>query len=250
MTDQNAVTKSLQLLWRGVPESKRGPKPTLTLEQIVSTGVDLADTEGLQALSMRKLAQQLGVGAMSLYRYVPSKTELLNLMLDAVSGPDPRREDAFDESWRGGLEAAGWGGRELYLRHPWLLQVNWTRPVLGPNSVADMELLMAGLKELPLSDQEKMSAIMALDSYVTGAVRQEILAQKAAAESGITDEDFWESQLPMMEEVLTQDRFPTMAALAEDTFSSSWEDSFAFGLNLVLDGLEQEISRRQTDPIS
>lgn len=84
MAEQNPLEKSLQLLWEGLPEPEKGPKPKLTLEQIVAAGIELADNEGVEALSMRKLAQQLDVGTMSLYRYVPSKDDLLNLMLDAA----------------------------------------------------------------------------------------------------------------------------------------------------------------------
>ncbi len=243
MNEQNPVVQSLKLLWEGLPEPKKGPKPTLTLEQIVQAGVELADQEGLDAVSMRKLAQKLGVGAMSLYRYVPSKTELLNLMLDAVSGPDPTRESAFARGWRAGLEAVGRGGRAQYLAHPWLLQVNWTQPVLGPNSMADMELIFDGLREMPLSDQHKMQVIVALDSYVTGAVRQEILSQRAAAESGMTDEEFWSSQAPILQEIFDTGRFPVMAGLDDDTFTGTWEENFQFGLALFLDGVEQRIVR-------
>lgn len=245
MNEQNPVVQSLKLLWEGLPEPKKGPKPTLTLEQIVQAGVELADQEGLDAVSMRKLAQKLGVGAMSLYRYVPSKTELLNLMLDAVSGPDPARESAFAQGWRAGLEAVGRGGRAQYLAHPWLLQVNWTQPVLGPNSMADMELIFDGLREMPLSDQHKMQVIVALDSYVTGAVRQEILSNRAACESGMTDDQFWESQAPMLEAIFASGRFPVMAALSEDTFAGTWEEHFELGLDLLLDGVEKQVARRE-----
>lgn len=242
MNEQNPVVQSLRLLWEGLPEPKKGPKPALTLKQIVQAGVELADQEGLDALSMRKLAQRLGVGAMTLYRYVPSKTELLNLMLDAVSGPDPERESAFAQGWRAGLEAVGRGGRAQYLTHPWLLQVNWSQPVLGPNSMADMELIFDGLREVPLSDQQKMQAIVALDSYVTGAVRQEILSHRAASESGMTDDQFWESQAPMLEAIFASGRFPVMAALSEDTFAGTWEEHFELGLELLLDGVEKQVA--------
>lgn len=244
MSDQNPLAKSLQLLWEGLPQPRKGPKPGLTLNQIVTAGIALADAEGLEALSMRRLAKDLGAGTMSLYRYVPSKTELLNLMLDAVVGPDPQQREALDGHWRAFLEVTAWGDRALYLKHPWVIQANWTRPVLGPNSVSEMELIMSGLQDLPLSDQEKMNVISSLDSFVMGSARQEILWQNAAAESGMTDDEFWGYQLPMLEKVMASGRFPVMAALSEDTFSADWDETFGFGLGLVLEGLEQQVNRR------
>lgn len=242
MSGQNPLAASLRLLWEGVPESERGPKPKLSLDQIVQAGITLADSAGLEALSMRKLAQRLGVGAMSLYRYVPSKTELLNLMVDAVMGPDPQQKAASSAGWRRFLEATAWGDRELYLAHPWVLQANWTRPVIGPNSMAEMDLILTEIRHLPLADQQKMTVVTALDSFVAGAVRQELLWQSAAAESGMSDHEFWRHQVPTMELAMASGRFPTMAGLSEDTFDGGWEDTFAAGLELLLDGIETRIS--------
>lgn len=242
MSDQNPLAASLRLLWEGLPEAERGPKPKLSLDQIVQTGITLADSAGIEALSMRKLAQELGVGTMSLYRYVPSKTELLSLMLDAVMGPDPHQNASSRAGWRPFLEATAWGDRKLYLAHPWVLQANWTRPVIGPNSMAEMELILTEIRHLPLTDQQKMNVVTALDSFVSGAVRQELLWQSAAAESGMSDHEFWTNQVPRLELAMTSGRFPMMAGLAVDTFDGSWEDSFAAGLELLLDGIESRIS--------
>lgn len=245
MSGQNPLAKSLQLLWEGLPEPEKGPRPKLTLEQIIAAGIELADSEGLDALSMRRLAQDLDVGTMSLYRYVPSKRVLLDLMLDAVVGPSPARSSAPDKGWREFLFATAHEGRQLYLSHPWAIQTNWSRPVLGPNSVADMDLFMSGLRDLPLRDQEKMQLATALDSYVLGTVRQELLWLSAAAESGMTDEEFWNHQLPTLERAMASGKFPTMAALSEDTFDASWEETFDLGLHLLLDGLEAKVQRLQ-----
>ncbi|NDK32676.1 TetR/AcrR family transcriptional regulator [Nesterenkonia haasae] len=247
MREQNPLTTSLQLLWNGLPDPEKGPKPKLTLNQIVSAGVSLADAEGLDALSMRRLARALNVGTMSLYRYVPSKTELLNLMLDSVVGPSQQRLSSVDGGWRSFLTATVHAGRRLYLDHPWTLQANWSRPVLGPNSVADLELFMTGVRELPLSDQRKMDLATVLDSYAQGTARQEMMWINAAADSGMTDDEFWSYQLPTLEKEMTSGRFPMMAALDEETFNSTWDESFEFGLQLLLDGLENDIRRSERD---
>ncbi|WP_375001011.1 TetR/AcrR family transcriptional regulator [Aeromicrobium sp. CTD01-1L150] len=243
MPEENPLSASLRLLWEGLPKTRKGPKATLTLEQIVSTGIELADAEGIDALTMRKLAAALGMGTMSLYRYVPSKTELLNLMLDHVSGAQVGRLSP-GSGWRETLETAGRQGRALYLDHPWLMGVNWSRPVLGPGSVAGMEETMAGLRGLPFSDQEKVVVISALDAYVTGLVRQEILYTSAAAETGMSDEEFWSAQLPTLVAAMESGQFPVMASLDEDCFDASWDQTFELGLSYMLDGIDREVERR------
>ncbi|GAB3845224.1 TetR/AcrR family transcriptional regulator C-terminal domain-containing protein [Nesterenkonia populi] len=244
MSEQNPLAKSLRLLWEGLPEPERGPKPKLTLSQIVSAGIELADNDGLEALSMRKLSQKLGVGTMSLYRYVPSKTELIHLMVDAVVGPSYARRTAPAQGWRQFLTTTAYEARGMYLEHPWALQANWSRPVLGPHSVADLDLFLTGIKDLPLRDQEKMHLATVVDSYVQGTVRQELLWLNATSESDMTDEEFWSYQLPWLSQAMTSGRFPAMAQLPEDTFDGTWEETFDFGLQLILDGLDAQLTRR------
>ncbi|WP_051297893.1 TetR/AcrR family transcriptional regulator [Brevibacterium album] len=256
VSEQNPLAPSLQLLWHGLPESDRGPRPRLTLAQIVEAAVVLADGEGLEALSMRALARELGVGTMSLYRYVPSKTELLNLMLDAVvadpADGHPAAETAAvpaagdaDTHWRRSLEEAAQSARRLYLAHPWTMQATWMRPVLGPNALTGLDRRLAGLRGLPMSDQEKMGILSAVDSYVMGALRQEIQWQSAAEDSGMTDDEFWRHQIPALSAAMASGRFPEMAQLSDDTFDLTWEDDFDFGLALLLDGVEQTVARRR-----
>lgn len=243
MTDDNPLSRSHQLLWEGLPQSKKGPRPTLSLEQIVEAGIAIADADGLEGLSMRRLAVDLGMGTMSLYRYVPTKGDLLNLMLDHVAGAQVDRLTT-QQGWRETLHSAARKGRELYLHHRWLIQVNWTRPVLGPSSLTDLDVTMTGLTDLPFTDREKMMVVSLLDSYVTGSVRQEILYDHAAAETGMSDEEFWNLQLPVLVSAMESGRFPTLASMDEDTFSAGWEETFDFGLQFLLEGIEREVARR------
>ncbi|MFC7406575.1 TetR/AcrR family transcriptional regulator [Georgenia alba] len=243
--EQERVTRSLELLWYGLPQLSKGPRRTLTLERIVETAITIADAEGLDALSMRRLARDLDVGTMSLYRYVPDKAVLLDLMLDRLSEPGAARTDFAGKHWREVLELNAIGTRELYLAHPWLMQVNWTRPVLGPSSIAGLDLVMSYLADLPMSDQERMMIVSTVDGYVTGAARQEIQYNATAAEAGLSDEEFWSAQLPFLERAMNSGDYPTMAEMSEDTFDVGWEQSFRFGLELLLDGLEREIERRR-----
>lgn len=144
-----------------------GPKPGLTLDRIVATAITVADADGLVAVSMRRVAIELGVGTMSLYRYVPGKGELLDLMLDKVSDPGEVAERMAGLDWRGVLETYARGTWDRYLSRPWLLQVNWARPALGPSSLAGLEVLLRGLIGIALSDQERMIVIVVVESFVT-----------------------------------------------------------------------------------
>lgn len=244
MTDEHPVTRSLRLLWHGLPITNKGPRPTLTLEQIVLAGISIADADGLDALSMRALARELGVGTMSLYRYVRDKAELMNLILDHVTVRSVADGDTT-EGWRAMLTLVSREARQMYLDHPWLLQVNWSAPVLGPGSVGDLERTLSQLTELPMSDRERIMLVAIIDAYVTGSVRQEVLFDQASAQTDLTNEEFWELQLPFLEAAMASGQFPTMAAMSEDTFSGGWEETFELGLTLLLDGVEQEVERRR-----
>ncbi|MQA85789.1 MAG: TetR family transcriptional regulator [Streptosporangiales bacterium] len=240
---------SLELLWRGRERQARGPKPSLSLDQIVTAAIKVADAEGLGALSMRRVAAELGVGTMSLYRYVPGKGELLDLMLDKVSDPGDTAERVKGLDWRGVLNVTARGTRELYLAHPWLLQVNWARPVLGPTSLACLELVLHGLDGLDLSDQEKMMVVVAVDSFVTGTARTYVHSLAAAEGTGMSDEEFWATQGPFLEKAMSTGAYPTLASMSEDAFGASHEQTFEFGLARLLDGIEGFIARRtQYDP--
>jgi AcrR family transcriptional regulator len=240
------LDRSLQLLWQGREQPSRGPRPGLTLEGIVTAAVALADREGLGALSMRRVAAELGVGTMSLYRYVPGKGELLDLMLDHVNGLGDEDPSAFQgRGWREALEMTGLGTFRLYLRHPWLLQVNQTRPLLGPNSLLSFDVALSALEGLGLNGQEKVSVITVLDSYITGIARSHILQQQAAEQTGISDEEFWEAQTPILELAMKSGCYPHVFGLDDDAFRISQEDIMRFGLERLLDGLQSFIEARR-----
>ncbi|MGI5195953.1 TetR/AcrR family transcriptional regulator [Streptomyces sp. CA-288835] len=236
------ISVTLELLWNTGKRPSRGPKPALTLERIVEAAIQIADSEGLEAVSMRRLSKELGTGTMSLYRYVPGKGELLDLMLDRVQRPTGD-EGALGEGWRAALEALGRETLALYRRHPWLLQVNQTRPVLGPGALDGMEMVLARIKPMGLTDPELISAIIMIDGYVIGAARTQLYQKEAERKSGLTDSEFWEAQAPVLEKAMTSGRYPVLASLSEDAFGYDF-DHFEFGLQRILDGLEALVARR------
>ncbi len=237
------IGRTLELLWDTGRRPSRGPKPTLTLDQIVEAAVQVADAEGLESVSMRRVATELGTGTMSLYRYVPGKAELLDLMLDRVQRPSENPADLGDGGWRTALEAMGRATLALYRRHPWLLQVNQSRPILGPSALDGMEKVLARIKPMGLTDPELISAIIMIDGYVVGAARTQLYHQEAERRTGLTDAEFWQAQTPVLERVLASGRYPLMASLDENTWSSDF-DHFEFGLQRILDGLETYVAGR------
>lgn len=237
------VVRTLELLWDTGRRPSRGPRPGLTVDRIVEAAIRIADTEGLEAVSMRRVAAELGTGAMSLYRYVPGKAELLALMLDRVQRPTKNPADLGDGTWRSALEALARATLALYRRHPWLLGVNQSHGLLGPSALDGMEKVLSRIRSMGLSDPELVSAIVMIDSYVVGAARTQVYQEEAERSSGMTTTDFYAAQAPFLEKIMATGRYPVLASLSEDTWSPAF-DHFEFGLQRILDGLEVLVEQR------
>ncbi|MFH8405176.1 TetR/AcrR family transcriptional regulator [Streptomyces sp. NPDC018019] len=242
------AARSMELLWGTGERPTRGPKPGLTLDRIVGAAVAVADAEGIGAVSMRRVAAELGVGTMSLYRYVPGKGELLDLMLDRIAAFDPAGFPGPEAGWRTVLETVARGQWQVHHRHPWLLQVDQTRPLLGPNSVNALEYTLRGLSGVPLRDPEKIRLLTILEGYVAGAARTRLNSAMAEKRTGITDEEWWKIQGPFLVRAMESGRYPHLAQLSEDTFATDedWDGDalFELGLARLLDGFAADIERR------
>ena len=228
---------SLQLLWGRKERGGRGPKPGLTVQQIVDTAIQLADEEGLDALSMRKVADRLGTGAMSLYRYVPSKAELLDLMLDTIHGEDAGHQPTGH--WRPDLEAFARSTRALIQRHPWMVGVTLgQRPPLGPNILTSYDRVLRIIAGIGLKPAEMVATVELVNDYVAGATRVSIESQRVERESGISDVQWWEERSSFWEEYFDPERFPAISAVYAEGGYDEPVDSFEFGLQRILDGIE------------
>ncbi|MFJ8689427.1 TetR/AcrR family transcriptional regulator [Micromonospora wenchangensis] len=238
--------RSLALLWRTRDRVSRSGD--LGVDQIVRAAIAVADAEGLAALSMRRVAERLGVGTMSLYTHVPGKGELLDVMLDTVHGETPRPTDV-PGGWRGRLERIARDNWALYLRHPWLLQVATTRPPLGPQVTARYDYELRAVEGVGLTDLEMDAVVTLVDSYVHGAVRGAVEAAQATGRTGLTDEQWWRAHAPYLEKVMDPARFPTAArvgAAAGQEYQAATDPTraFEFGLARVLDGIAALIADR------
>ena len=240
--------RSIELLWRVRERPRRGPKPRFTVDDVAAAAIALADAEGLGALSMRRVAERLGVQAMSLYTYVPGKAELIDLMLDTVCTEVPMPDDV-PGGWRARLALVARSNWELYGRHPWLLQVATTRPPLGPNLVAKYDYELRAVEGIGLSDVEMDLVVQMVTDYVHGAARTAVGATLVAQATGLSDEQWWERAAPVLEKVLDPARHPTAArvgAAAGEEYQAAADPSraFAFGLERLLDGVERLIRDR------
>jgi AcrR family transcriptional regulator len=241
--------RSIELLWRlRDPPPRRGPKPRFSAHELAHIAIQIADSEGLAALSMRRVADQLGVTAMSLYTYVPGKTELLDLMLDTVCGEAIDR-DSDGIGWRAKLEVVARQSWAIYRRHPWMLQVGtMNRPVLGPNVIAKYDRELRAIDGVGLDDIEMDSVVALIANYVHGAARGAVDTTQAERSTGMTDEQWWSASAPVLEKVFDVSRYPTAArvgAAAGAAYGAAYDPdhAFEFGLQRILDGIEAFIGK-------
>lgn len=228
--------RGLELLWGPLKPPARGPKPGLSLEGIVGAAIQLADEEGLEALSMRRVAERLGFTTMSLYRYVPGKDELIDVMLDTALGGPPAPEVGAD--WRSALARWARANRELYRRHGWLLEVTLRRPPLGPNQLRWLDAALQAIAELGLEPELLLDVVVLVEQYVQGAARIEVGLAAAARRHGITDGDWGPLYAQVFARVVADERFPALSrAITAGAFGHDGRDSFEFGLQRVLDGI-------------
>lgn len=250
MTTEYSATgdpkRTIELLW-GITDAndrpKRGPKARLTVAQITQAAIEIADAEGLATLSMRRVADRLGIGAMSLYTYVPGKAELLDLMLDSAYGELPTEEtETGMGDWRRRLERLATDNWQLLLRHPWMLDVAAVRPVMGPHLVAKYDRELRAVDGIGLTDLQMDAVATLVSGHVDSTARLAVQARYAEARTGVSDEDWWAAYAPVLERMVDWERYPVAtrvgsAAGAEHRGAYSPEHAFEFGLARILDGI-------------
>ncbi|MFI5695049.1 TetR/AcrR family transcriptional regulator [Kribbella sp. NPDC051586] len=225
------------LLWSKPSLPSRGPKPAVTLAGIAEAGIRIADAEGLDAVSMQRIAGELPVTKMALYRYVPGKTELVAVMSDLAMGAPPDRSGL---PWREALHTWANDLFDGFTRHPWLLLSTVGRRLLGPNELAWMERGVAALTGTGLTGGEQLDSILVITSHVRNLAQQSTTFPGLT--TGLTEDDMQES----LTRILTTeaDRFPHLTA-AMRTTAGSENQGLEFGLHRILDGLELLISGRK-----
>jgi AcrR family transcriptional regulator len=246
-TSSGDPARTLALLWRGRGRAsdagprRRGPRPRLSVDDIVEAAVAIADTEGLDALTMRAVAERVGSSPMTLYTYVPGKAELLDLMLDALYVAMPRAPWSRRQGWRARLRSVAETNRELFDSHPWAARVSTARPPLGPGLMAKYEHELAALDGLGLTDLDMDAALAHLLAFVQSSAVAAQAAANAAVEAG-DDASWWAEAGPLLERVADPVTYPLASRVgnavgAELGAAFDPRRAYAFGLERVLDGL-------------
>jgi AcrR family transcriptional regulator len=248
MESQN-IDRTLGLLWRralGTPQGSRGPKQRVTVDEAIRAAIAVADEDGLTAFSMRKVADRLGLKLMSIYTYVPGRSELIGLMVDEVMGERPLPE--HEGTLRERITAMAWYAWEEYHRHPWLLQVDNSRPWIGPNGSDRWEWQLAAIEGAGFTDLEMDQVVTLVSGFTAGAARASIEARSAVERSGISDAQWWEINAPVLERVMPPDSYPIsgrVGTVAGQEYNAVGdpERSFRFGLDRILAGLADLLDR-------
>jgi len=227
-----------------LPTSPGGSDQPLTRDGIVLAAVTIADTEGIAALSMRRVATALDTATMSLYRHVRNKDQLLALMADRVFMDYPL--PAAGGNWRPSLEALCRLQWSAYQSHPWLAQyMSMTRPQLIPRGMAHTEMAMSVLGRTGLDLGERLHAAVMLANYVRGtgvSLEPEALAEQ---DTGMTNDEWMEAQSALMGQILATGRFPAFTeVLSGGEVELDLNSVFEFGLHRLLDGLEVLVKQR------
>lgn len=234
-------SETLALLWRKPRASTRGPKPSLSVDEIVDVALRLADEGGIEDVTMRSLAVELQVAPMAIYRYVPGRAELLDLMLDTVYARMVRQTSG--SGWRARIEAVAHDNYALYEKHPWLVSISTTRPPLGPGLMAKYEYELGALVETGLSDLDIDAALTYVLWFVESCARAAADARATERETRMNDEAWWKSNEELLARVLEPGRFPLatrIGSAAGEAQGGAYDAkrAYAFGLARVLDGLE------------
>jgi AcrR family transcriptional regulator len=206
----------------------------------------VADAEGLPAFSMRKVADRLGLKLMSIYTYVPGRSELIGLMVDEVTGEVKLPE--FTGDLRERLTAVARHTWDELHRHPWLLQVEEYRPWIGPNGSAKYEWQLTAVEGAGFTDLEMDQVVTLLDGFARNAARGAIAARRAPEQTGMTDAEWWEINAPALERLMPPGEYPISSRVGqvageEYNALADPERSFQFGLDRILDGLAALLDR-------
>lgn len=271
MTTPPPIDPAVALAWGLSDGARRGPKPSLNLADIVDSAVRIADDEGLEAVSMARVAKSLGFTTMSLYRYVASKEQLLTHMQDAALGPLPAdrmaadrglvdrgaadrgsEDGAVDTDWRSGLAAWTQAVLRQFRSHPWSVDIPVAGPPLMPHNIEWLDWCLGYLDGTPLAPLEKLSAVLLLSGYAQNEVSREAALRtgRGGAEPEEAEGVDYEAAL---RHLVDPARLPALSAVLDEGLFTPPQDDIGdgdafmldFGLHRILDGIERLMESRR-----
>lgn len=244
---ENPKLTSVGVVWTRPPRASRGPHPAHSVSGIAEVAIRIADKEGIAAVSIRRIAAELGSGAASLYRYIKNKDELLDLMVDAIIAE--QEIPPVSGSWRRDLRNIAYCARLVALHHPWLADLPAFRSSFGPDSLRWLEFSLQAMNDLGLDIDEMLVMTHALFAFVRGHMSGEIAEQEVGSASSMSADE-WIAQrghytmnllesgeFPMFSRVVRDAKGPHDPAMAEKAFSQS--------LDYILDGFAARIAKSQ-----
>lgn len=241
--------KLVGLLW--APPAGGG-RSGLSVERVTRAAVALADREGLDAVTMRRVAEELGVGAMTLYTYVPGRPELVELMVDAVAAQvyAGGRLPGEVAGWRPALEHVVARNWDFHRAHPWTVDVPPGRPVPGPGVTGKYEAELAPLDGIGLGDVEMDQLLAALLGLVAHCARWQVTLDRVVADTSSTDLEWWATVGPELGRAIPEGRYPLAgrvgSAVGEATRSAGDPaGTLRAGVDRLLDGVEQLLAGRR-----
>jgi len=237
---------SIEAAWGIRDRPHKGPKPGLSLRRVVEAAVRVAVSEGLDAVSMSRVAAELGASTMSLYRYVGAKDELLDLMADEAYGPPPP-PPAPGQGWRTGLSQWAWGLHAAYQRNPWTLQIPIRGLPVTPNQVAWFENGLASMAATALSEDEKSSAVLLVNTYTRSEATISVTIGAAIQASGSPPEQWMGYYGRLLTSLTDPHRFPAISRVVGAGIfdrADPPDKEFTFGLDRILDGIEMLVRAR------
>ena len=246
MTEETSLSPQLTLLWGLREPQRRGPKPALSVRDITMAAVEVADQEGLAAVSMARVAAQLGNSTMALYRHVKSKSDLLMLMADAALEYPPDFPD--DGDWRSAMTLWAKSVLAAVRKHPWYVQIPISGPPLGPHNLMWFDRALQTLADTGLSEDDKVMLVMGLLTYVQGGFRLNVELSAGYAENPAA---FGRQYAAGLRQLVDPRQMPALSRLIEAKVfeyeaqaDSFMEDDFDFGLSVYLDGVAAHIARK------
>jgi AcrR family transcriptional regulator len=230
---------SRENLWMRPERPARGPRPAFSRARLTEAAIQIADSEGLDAISMRRLATEIGAGTMSLYRYVSGKDDVIELMIDAVVADYLPPDAVMTGDWMADLRGLAVRVRQTMLRHPWIAPLSGTRQQPSPNRVRMLDAALRMVDGLGVSVNEMLTVIGTVFAYVNGFVQSELAEAEALRRTGLDLVEWMTLQVPYLQSVVASGQYPMVARMLTDGGQDYVDvgDRFAYGLDRLLGGI-------------